>query len=169
MTSSFSKFVKIAGSMVILLSAVQVYAAGTVVKVSLWDKGAMSMQMLSKGPKMGMAMGKGTGMPDGPMGIKLSTSNVPAGVVTFEVTNDAKEMVHEMVVAPVKNEKKPLPYMKKEMKVDEDAAGHLGEVAELEPGKSGALTITLKPGRYILYCNIPGHYTLGMWTLLTVQ
>jgi uncharacterized cupredoxin-like copper-binding protein len=27
----------------------------------------------------------------------------------------------------------------------------------------------LKPGRYILYCNIPGHYALGMWTLLTVK
>ena len=26
----------------------------------------------------------------------------------------------------------------------------------------------LKPGLYILYCNIPGHYVLGMWTLMTV-
>lgn len=33
-----------------------------------------------------------------------------------------------------------------EEKVDEDAAGHIGEVAELETGQSGALTMTLKPG-----------------------
>ncbi len=54
-------------------------------------------------------------------------------------------------------------------KVDEDAAGHLGEVAELEPGASGSLTLTMKPGTYILYCNIPGHYAAGMWTLFTVK
>lgn len=168
MTLFRSNLLKLACGMAVVLSVAQVYAA-TTVKVSLWDKGATSMQMLSKGPKMGMAMGKGTEMPNGPMGIKISTATVPAGVVIFEVTNDAKELVHEMVVAPVKNEKKPLPYIKKEMKVNEDAAGHLGEVAELAPGKSGALTLTMKPGRYILYCNIPGHYTLGMWSLLTVQ
>jgi uncharacterized cupredoxin-like copper-binding protein len=152
------------------LSSTLALAAPTVVKVSLWDKGAMSMKMLSKAPHMGMAMQHGHGMPSGgPMGITLSTDTVPAGEVTFAVSNDSKDMVHEMVLAPVKNEKKPLPYVKKAMKVDEDAAGHLGEVAELEPGANGALTLTLKPGKYILYCNIAGHYTLGMWTLLTVQ
>ena len=26
----------------------------------------------------------------------------------------------------------------------------------------------LKPGRYMLYCNLPGHYMAGMWTLLEV-
>jgi uncharacterized cupredoxin-like copper-binding protein len=160
----------LAFSIVATMSAGHALAAATVVKVSLWDKGAMSMNMLGKGPMMGMAMGKGgSNMPHGPMGITLSEATVPAGEVTFTVTNDSKTMVHEMVLAPVKNEKKALPYNKKEMKVDEDAAGHLGEVAELEPGQNGALTLTLKPGRYILYCNIPGHYALGMWTLLTVK
>jgi uncharacterized cupredoxin-like copper-binding protein len=169
MKSRFLNLVKLACGAAIVLLAAQVHAATTVIKVSLWDKGAMSMDMLGKGHAMGMAMGKGSHMPGGPMGIKLSTSTVPAGIVTFDVTNDAKALVHEMIVAPVKNVNKPLPYNKKEMKVNEDAAGHLGEVAELEPGKSGALTLTMKPGRYILYCNIAGHYALGMWTLLTVQ
>lgn len=171
MKSHFSNLVKLAYGVALVLSAAHVSAATTVVNVSLWDKGSTSMNMMSKAPKMGMNMGmnKGSPMPDAPMGIKLSTTTVPAGVVTFDVTNDAKQLVHEMIVAPVKGVKKPLPYMNKEMKVNEDAAGHLGEVAELEPGKSGALTLTMKPGRYILYCNIPGHYALGMWTLLTVQ
>ena len=78
-------------------------------------------------------------------------------------------MVHEMVISPVKEMHTPLPYDKVGNKVDEDAAGHLGEVAELEPGEKGALKLTLKPGSYILYCNVPGHYALGMWTLLTVK
>jgi uncharacterized cupredoxin-like copper-binding protein len=159
----------LAFSVAATMSAGHALAEATVVKVSLWDKGAMSMNMLGKGPMMGMAMGKGpANMPHGPMGVTVSEATVPAGEVTFAVTNDSKTMVHEMVLAPVKNEK-ALPYLKKEMKVDEDAAGHLGEVAELEPGQNGALTLTMKPGRYILYCNIPGHYALGMWTLLTVK
>lgn len=155
------------------LSAGHAMAAATVIKVSLWDKGAMSMNMLGKGPMMGMAMahnkGKAANKHMGPMGITLSETSVAAGEITFAVSNDSKEMVHEMVLAPVKDENKALPYNKKEMKVDEDAAGHLGEVAELEPGKNGALTLTLKPGQYMLYCNIAGHYALGMWTLLTVK
>lgn len=156
-------------------------AAGTTVNVSLWDKGDHATEMLGSAPPMGMAMGAGPGnmAPQGkgmmrgagqrgPMGISLDRETVPAGEVTFKAVNDSKTMVHEMVVAPVADTAKPLPYIKNEERVDEDAAGHLGEVAELEPGQSGALTLTLKPGTYILYCNIPGHYMLGMWSLLTV-
>ncbi len=136
------------------------------ITVSLWDQGPTSMNMLGKGPMMGMAMGQ---MHNSPMGIKVSKATVPAGPVTFNVTNDSKAMVHEMVVSPIKDENIALPYDKTGQKVDEDAAGHLGEVAELEHGKKGVLTLQMKPGRYILYCNIPGHYMLGMWTVITVK
>jgi uncharacterized cupredoxin-like copper-binding protein len=146
------------------------FAAGSLVKVSLWDKGAQSMAMVAKGPMMGMAMGEaGAKMPMAPMGIKVSTHDVKAGPVTFAVHNASKQLVHEMVLSPVKDAATALPYDKKGQKVDEDAAGHLGEVAELAPGKGGSLTIDLKPGQYILYCNIPDHYVLGMWTLINVK
>jgi uncharacterized cupredoxin-like copper-binding protein len=46
--------------------------------------------------------------------------------------------------------------------------GHLGEVSELDPHKTGALTVDLAPGTYVLYCNIPGHFDGGMWTTVTV-
>ena len=152
------------------MSAGRVFARSGVIKVSLWDKGANSMSMLGQGEMMGMGMGKiGNNMPMAPMGIRVSSRTVAAGEVTFEVTNASKQMVHEMVISPVKDMNTPLPYDKAGNKVDEDTAGHLGEVAELEPGKKGALKLTLKPGRYILYCNVPGHYALGMWALLTVK
>ena len=64
---------------------------------------------------------------------------------------------------------KPLPYIAAESEVDEDGIGDLGEVSELEPGKSGSLTLNLRPGKYVLFCNVPGHYMGGMWTLLTVN
>lgn len=157
-------------ALIVAGSAVPALARTSVIKVSLWDKGAMSMNMLGQGPMMGMGMGTpGTRMPMGPMGITVSTRTVKAGEVTFEVSNISKTMVHEMVLSPIKDANTPLPYIEAENKVDEDAAGHLGEVAELDPGQKGALTMTLKPGQYILYCNIPGHYVLGMWTLVTVK
>ena len=36
------------------------------------------------------------------------------------------------------------------------------------PGSSSWATLELKPGRYELVCNLPGHYSAGMYTVLTV-
>jgi uncharacterized cupredoxin-like copper-binding protein len=58
-----------------------------------------------------------------------------------------------------------------------DETGSLGEASRtggegagegIVPGASGWLTITLAPGQYELVCNLPGHYTAGMHTQLTV-
>lgn len=142
-------------------------AGGTTIQVSLWDKGGASMNMMGGTKPMGMGM-MGADMSMVTMGITADVTEVPAGEVTFQVVNDSKDMIHEMVLAPVADVTTPMPYDADLQRVDEDAAGDLGEVAELDTGQSGALTITLKPGTYILYCNIPGHYAAGMWTLLTV-
>jgi len=140
------------------------WAHGTVVNVSLWDKGAEA------GMAEGLGMGaKGAQMSKATMGIKLSEKSVKAGEITFRVTNSSKDTIHEMVVSPMKGADDPLPYVAADNEVNEDAAGNLGEVSELDPGKSGSLTLHLKPGTYILYCNIPGHYMSGMWTTLTVN
>lgn len=170
MKRSFKTWIILATVVTFILFTGQAFAKDTTIKVSLWDKGPMSMNMLGNGPQMGMMMGNTRGnMPMAPMGITVSTHKVKAGKVTFSVTNTSTALVHEMIVAPVKDEKAALPYDKATLKVDEEAAGHLGEVSELAPGKSGTLAIDLKPGKYILYCNIPGHYVLGMWTLITVN
>jgi uncharacterized cupredoxin-like copper-binding protein len=148
-------------------------AAGETVNVSLWDHGPESLGMLGQMPAGGMGMGMGHGKMGtagmGPMGVSIDQAVVPAGEVTFEVTNASRDLVHEMVLSPVADLNTPLPYVTDMEQVDEDAAGHLGEVSELEPGQSGALRVTLEPGEYILYCNIPGHYAMGMWTLLEVK
>ncbi len=146
--------------------------AATTVQVRLWDKGEHAMDMLSRARPMNMArmhsMMMSGGMMMGPMGITASVTEVPAGEVTFSVTNASTGLLHEMVISPVPGGTTELPYLQEEMQVDEDAAGNLGEVEELDVGKSGRLTVTLTPGVYLLYCNIPGHYALGMWTLITV-
>lgn len=98
------------------------------------------------------------------MGIKLDRTSAPTGDVTFNVTNTSKDTIHEMIVIYLQNPGKPLPYIANENRVDEDTASDKGEVSELDPGRSGSLTLHLKPGKYLLICNVPGHYAAGMWT-----
>jgi uncharacterized cupredoxin-like copper-binding protein len=149
------------GGLVIALSDPS--SAAAVIKVSLIDLGAAMEMPTNLGMAMGGDMSKAT------MAVVVDKAKVPAGDVTFEVTNDSKEMIHEMLVAPVADSTKPLPYVSSDVRVDEEASKDLGEVSELDPGKSGSLTIALKPGTYILFCNVAGHYMAGMWTLITVE
>lgn len=139
--------------------------ADSVIKVSLWDKGGM----MDMSKSMGLGMGMHGKMDMAIMGIKIDKQTVPAGKVTFDVINDSKETQHEMLISPVVDENTVLPFVENENRVDEEASGDLGEVSELEPGKSGSLTLDLKPGNYILFCNVPGHYMAGMWTALKVE
>jgi uncharacterized cupredoxin-like copper-binding protein len=120
-----------------------------------------------------MAMDEGLGMTnakkaDSTMGIKLSKKTAKAGEVTFQVTNSSKETVHEMLVIPAPADG-AVPYDEKEAKFDEDKARSLGEVEETDPGKTGKLTLSLKPGKYILTCNVANHFANGMWTTFTVE
>ena len=134
-------------------------SAATVITVELWDKGG-TMDM-SADRMYGMAnvdMSKAT------MGIKVSQASAPAGVVSFKVTNSSKDNVHEMVLFYLADPSKPLPYKADENKIDEDKAGYKGEVEALDPGKSGTFTAALQPGKYLLACNMAGHFAAGMWT-----
>jgi len=142
-------------------------AAGTILKVSLWGEMTGSMPT-----DMGMAMAKTKGATHGSnshMGITIYQNSIKAGPVTFEVKNNSEKTIHEMLVLPVKDTNTPLPYLTNENRLDETKTNSLGEVSELDPGKSGALSLTMKPGKYLLACNVAGHYAAGMWTLLTVN
>ena len=139
--------------------------ADTKIKVTLWDKPAI----MSAGMQMNMGMGMHGDMSMAGMGIDVDTKNVPAGKVTFDVLNTSKDTIHEMIVSPIRDLDVTLPYVASESRVDEDASGDLGEVSELDPGGAGSLTIDLKPGYYVLFCNVPGHFTSGMWTTIDVH
>lgn len=140
--------------------------ADSTVNITLWDKGPDSATPDDAHP---MGMGAKADMAMAMLGVKADVTTVPAGKVTFVVTNGSKDIVHEMIVSPAPADGKLMPYMADMLKVDEDGAGHLGEVSELEPGKGGALTLDLKPGKYVLFCNIPAHFMNGMWTEITVN
>ncbi len=150
-------FVPLASALLFAVLATAAPAA-TVVSVDLWDKGA-DMDMAK-----GLAYGTpGLDLSKATMGIKVDPASAPAGDVTFNVTNSSKDTIHEMIVMYLADPGKPLPYIENESRVDEDKAGDKGEVSELDPGKSGSLTVHLDPGKYLLICNVPGHYAAGMW------
>ena len=151
------------------LAASSVFA-DTTIQVTLWDRGASSLMMddahMAMMGKMDMA--KMAMMPMAMMGITLDQPRVPAGKVTFEAVNDSQDIIHEMLVASVPEGATELPYIADENRVDEGEARYLGEISELDVSQSGALTIDMAPGIYIVFCNVPGHFISGMWTLLTV-
>lgn len=133
--------------------------AATVVKVDLWDKGA--------GIEMPTNLGYGTPNLDlskATMGIRAVPDKAGPGIVKFEVTNTSKGTIHEMIVVYLDDPTKPLVYDAKDFKLDEDHIGYKGEVSELDPGASGSVTLVLKPGKYLLACNVAGHFAAGMWT-----
>jgi uncharacterized cupredoxin-like copper-binding protein len=148
---------------VILGMASTASQAATTVHVSLWDKGGdtpMATGLFYGAPNLDMS--KATNH------ITATPDTAKAGTITFGVTNDSKDMIHEMLVIYLADPSKQLPYIKDEERVDEEATNDKGEVSELDPGASGSLTLDLKPGKYLLLCNVPGHFSAGMWTVFTV-
>ena len=89
------------------------------------------------------------------------------GRVTIQAENQSKTLVHEVIVVRDSGAKE-LPFDAKQNRVIESRIRHLGEIANLRPGKTGKLTLNLKAGTYLLICNQPGHYKEGMTAKVTV-
>ena len=93
-----------------------------------------------------------------------NVKSVKAGKVTFTMRNTGK-VAHEMIV--LKTNKAPGSLAGTGASASEK--GSLGEISGIKPGKSGKLTLTLKPGKYVLFCNLPGHYKAGQFTAFLVK
>jgi uncharacterized cupredoxin-like copper-binding protein len=115
----------------------------------------------------------------GPMTITTDTSSAPAGDVTFVVKN-LGTIEHEMIVLktdtpfdqlPVADAgDPPAPVTSGADKVDEGAS--VGETGDpnLQPGETRTFTISgMSPGKYVLVCNLAGHYQMGMRAPFTVS
>ena len=44
-----------------------------------------------------------------------------------------------------------------------------GAIEPQQPHHTELLDVRLKPGRYVLFCNMEGHYMAGMHTVLVVR
>ena len=103
--------------------------------------------------------------------ISLDSSSVPAGNVAFSLTNNGPS-VHEFVVFRTELPPDKLPLTKENgvAIVDEEAKGiePQAELEDVDPDTQQELAIQLEPGNYVIICNIPTHYKLGMQTTLEV-
>ena len=133
--------------------------AEPVINVTLIDKMGNSSTEI---PMLGMGMDGDLAMAK--MGVNANPNTVRRGTVTFKVTNLASQMIHEVIVARIPEGTEKLPYDETTQRADPDALLTFGSVKEIDPHKSASLTMELKPGKYLLYCNLPGHYMAGMWT-----
>ena len=95
----------------------------------------------------------------------FDVTSVAAGKVTFTLTNNGNRQ-HELIVLKTDEAVDALKVDAATNKVSEDAS--VGEISETDKGKVGTVTLDLKPGKYVLVCNIEKHYGQGMREAFTV-
>ena len=133
----------LAGALWLSLAAAASAAGPQVVTAELWNKN------------------------DGSQGITVNTDQVKAGKVVFKVTNISTDEDHELVLAKA-DSPDTLPMDGSGVRVDEDKLQGLKELGDVHPGKSHSTTLTLKPGKDLLFCNEEGHFKAGMYGTFTV-
>lgn len=148
---------------------------GQRLQVVLGDMGGGSM-MGGRGPMMGGGPWGGGPWGGGRMVLAASPRTVSAGEVSF-VAVDRGTLTHELVVLPLAaGATVGTRAVGSDGTVDE--AGSLGEASTgcgagagngIGPGQVGWVTLDLRPGRYELVCNLPGHYAAGMYAELDVR
>jgi len=98
-----------------------------------------------------------------------STASAPAGDLTFAVSNEGPNDIHEFVVLKTDLDPGDLP-TDEAGAVTEDGEGIevIDEIEDIPVGESQDLSVTLEAGSYVLICNIydedenEAHYAMGM-------
>lgn len=109
--------------------------------------------------------------------IKLSSTNLKAGSITFNITNNG-DKEHEFVIRKTDLQSDKL-VLNADGEVSEDdpsltPVGDPSEVAEIKSGSSDrTIKVTLQPGHYVIFCNLHVedllHYQKGMHVDFTVS
>ncbi len=100
--------------------------------------------------------------------LEPSVDSVPAGTVTFNVTSDGA-IFHNLRVIATDLAPDGLPTDDATFGVDESQLDVVASSADLDPGDAEELTVDLEAGSYVLICNIPTHYDIGMTVAFTVN
>ena len=101
--------------------------------------------------------------------VRPSTAMVKAGSVTFTIKNDGATD-HQFVVIYTQRSPDALVVGQEMYDVDEAASGMLiGKFRSFGPGKMESGVFELSRGKYVLICNLPGHYRQGMRAAFSVD
>ncbi len=94
-----------------------------------------------------------------------------AGSTVIEAPNEGS-VEHELVVFKTNMDPAKLPTEANgevnEEKMDKIAES-AGEIPDVEAGDTKTGNFELTPGKYVIFCNLPGHYAQGMYGTLTVK
>jgi uncharacterized cupredoxin-like copper-binding protein len=101
--------------------------------------------------------------------ISASVARVPPGAVRVVVDNRGPS-THEFVVFKTDLLPEALPLGPDGLSVDEESSQleAVDELTDVPVGTSGILDLHLAAGRYVLACNLEGHYLGGMRLRLEV-
>jgi uncharacterized cupredoxin-like copper-binding protein len=91
---------------------------------------------------------------------KPAETKVPVSEVEFKITVASTDFKAGEIAFEAKNEGK-IPH-------DLAIKGTSDKTKLIQPGGSAELKVTLKPGKYELYCTVPGHEAAGMRLNITV-
>lgn len=98
-------------------------------------------------------------------------ASVSAGDVTFTITNEGPEDIHEFVVIATDLDPGDLPTDETGAVTEEgEGMAVIDEVEDIAVGATEELTVSLDAGNYVLICNIysadedEAHYAMGMYT-----
>jgi uncharacterized cupredoxin-like copper-binding protein len=90
----------------------------------------------------------------------VSPTATSSGQNVFTITNGGA-IVHQFVIARTDLPEDQLPVTKVGA-VDVSAVTVLSSSGDIIPGARTSLSVPLTPGRYVLFCNLRGHYQSGM-------
>jgi hypothetical protein len=101
--------------------------------------------------------------------IAASSQAVQPGTLVLRVY-DKGPSTHELVIVRTDLPADQLPLRPDGLLVDEESPRlqPVDELSELDVGDRARLVLKLTPGRYVLFCNLEGHYLGGMHSLLQV-
>ena len=95
-----------------------------------------------------------------------------AGTVRISTPNQG-QVSHEMVLLKTNQPAGSLPTLKNgevdEEGLEANGVDSPGEIEDVGAGQTKSGTFKLTPGRYVMICNLPGHYRQGMYGTLTVK
>jgi len=102
--------------------------------------------------------------------VSVSTATMAAGRYRLEIAN-AGSLQHEFLV--FRSDLAPSAYpVTNTGDIVEDGQGitKLSDGDDIDPGHSQTRRVDLTaPGTYLFVCNLPGHFKLGMYAVVTVQ
>ena len=98
--------------------------------------------------------------------VTVNVASVKAGSTKIGVRNLASQMhSFEVLKTDLPHDKLPIDGVTAKAKED----GKVGGIESIAPGGSASVTLDLAPGKYVLICNVAGHYQLGMHASFTVD